>query len=70
MRHNTLTTVRDLKPGDRFSKEDGDIIYTVLDKKCTIKGQRYVRKGDLKMTDIIDLKKTVIFLYHETIKKL
>lgn len=65
MLHNTLTTVRDLKPGDVFIKEGAGIEYTVLNLPCSIKGKRYVRKGDLLMTDIIDLKLTVIYLTHK-----
>lgn len=66
----TLTTVADLQPGDTFYKYNDDAtepcVYTVLDRKCSIQGKRYVRKGSIMMTDIINKKLEVVFLKHKT----
>ena len=72
----TLTTPDKLKAGDTFYKEKdaSKITYTMLPLKCRTPGQFYVRKAELKFTDIIDYKEPVIFLKHKiigvTIKKI
>ena len=66
MNKYTLTTLKDLKPGDLFLKENDphEIIYEVLEAKCTYKGLLYVKKGDLKMWDMLGQNQSVIFLKH------
>lgn len=66
----SLTTVQDLQPGDTFYKYNDEatepVQYTILDRKCSIPGKRYVQKGNLQMTDIISKKHEVVFLKHKT----
>lgn len=64
MRKYTLTTVDKLKDGDTFLKEDdlNEIVYTVLELKCSVRGKVYVKKGSLKMTDICGTNESIIFL--------
>lgn len=66
MKAFTLTTADKLKPGDTFYKERdaNKIIYTMLQLKCRTPGLFYVKKGDLKFTDMVDKKEQIIFLKH------
>jgi hypothetical protein len=66
MKKYTMTSVDKLNPGDTFLKEGdlNEIVYTVLDLKCHTKGKVYVKKGDLKMTDMVDVNESIIFLSH------
>ena len=67
MKRYTLATLSRLKPGDTFYK-DGDqteVMYTVLPNKCAYGGMRYVRKGELRMTDMLKKRQGVIFLKHK-----
>ena len=67
MKKYTMTTLNDLRPGDSFYK-DGDmneIVYVVSDVKCTYHGMRYVRKGELKLADMLPGRQNVIFLKHK-----
>lgn len=66
MKKYTMTNVDKLSVGDTFIK-DGDtneIVYTVLPLKCSVKGYVYVRKGKLKITDMVSIKESIIFLSH------
>lgn len=66
MQKYTMTTVDKLVVGDTFLKENdqNEIVYTVLELKCSVKGKVYVRKGNLKMTDICGINEPIIFLSH------
>jgi len=64
MKKYTLTPVDKLKVGDTFLKDDDphEILYKVLPLRCSVKDKYYVQKGDLKMTDIVDINEPIIFL--------
>ena len=66
MKKYTMTTVDKLVVGDTFLKENdqNEIVYTVLELKCSVRGKFYVKKGDLKMTDICGSNESIIFLNH------
>lgn len=66
----TLTTIDKLKPGDQFvkQKDKSETVFTVLDLNSNSRVKFYARKGDLKMTDIVDVKEPIIFLRHEKSK--
>jgi hypothetical protein len=64
MKPYTLTTAGQLKPGDQYMIEGSEIIYTVLSLRCNLPAVIYVRKGDLKLTDMVRKSKTVIFIKH------
>ena len=61
-----MTTVDKLVVGDTFLKENdhNEIVYTVLELKCSVKGKVYVKKGNLKMTDMVGSNESIIFLSH------
>jgi len=66
MQKYTMTTVDKLVVGDTFLKENdhNEIVYTVLELKCSVKGKVYVKKGNLKMTDMCGSNESIIFLSH------
>lgn len=65
MRKYTITSIDKLKPGDQFVKEGdvNEIVFTVLDMPHK-EASYYVRKGELRMTDIVNKKESIIFLRH------
>lgn len=67
MKKYTLTSIDKLKPGDQFVKQDdkNEIVFTVLDLNSNSRVKFYARKGDLKMTDIVDVNEPIIFLRHK-----
>ena len=61
-----MTNVDKLEVGDIFIK-DGDtneIPYKILPLKCSVKGKVYVKKGNLKMTDMVGINESIIFISH------
>lgn len=62
MRPFTLTTVSKLSPGDHYMIEGSEAVYTVLETPTMVKRVLYVRKGELKMTDMVNKNKTVIYI--------
>lgn len=67
MRRYTLTTLSKLKHGDIFLKEDDklDIVYEVSPQPCAYGGFLFVKKGDLRMPDMLRKNQAVIFLKHK-----
>lgn len=66
MKKYTLTVLKNLKAGDTFYKDNdkNEIIYQVSDVNCTYGGMMYVKKGDLRLPDMLPKKQSVIFLKH------
>lgn len=64
MRRYTLTTLDQLKAGDTFLKENdkNEIVYEVSLVKCAFGGMLFVKKGDLRLPDMLPKKQSVIFL--------
>lgn len=69
MQRHTQTQLFRLMVGDQFECFNSEIIFTVLETPRLIKGVRYVRKGPLKMTDMLPAQTEVIFLKHKNLKK-
>jgi len=62
-----MTTLINLKAGDTFFK-DGDkheIVYEVSEVKCAFAGMMYVKKGELRLPDMLQKRQSVIFLKHK-----
>ena len=66
MKKYTLITIDKLKPGDQFVKQNdkNEIVFTVLNLNSNSSVKFYAKKGELKMTDIIDIKESIIFIRH------
>lgn len=67
MKKYTLTVLKELKPGDTFYK-DGDqleIVYEVL-PIVSYAGMMSVKKGELRLPDMLPKRQAVIFLKHKT----
>ena len=66
MKKYTITNIDKLRVGDTFVKDGdvNDIVFTVMELKCSIKGKYYARKGELRMPDIVDINEPLIFLKH------
>jgi len=70
MKPLTLTTAGQLKPGDQYMIEGRDVVYTVLAQPCAYGGMRYVTKGENRLPDMVEKRRTVIFLKHADKNKL
>ena len=66
MRRYTLTVLEKLKHGDTFLKENykHEIVYEVSSVACAYAGMLFVKKGDLKSSDMLEKRQSVIFLKH------
>jgi len=66
MKKYTLTTLDRLKSGDTFLKENdkNEIVYEVSPVKCSYGGMLFVKKGDLRLPDMLPKRQSVIFLKH------
>ena len=67
MKRYTLTTLYNLKAGDTFLKEndDSEIVYEVSEVKSAYKGMLFVKKGELRLPDMLHRNQAVIFLKHK-----
>jgi len=66
MTRYTLTTLDKLKAGDTFVKENDEkeIVYEVSPVKCAYGGMLFVKKGELRLPDMLRKGQSVIFLKH------
>jgi len=67
MKKYTFTTLSNLKAGDTFYKENdsSEILYEVSEVKCSYGGYLFVKKGDLRLPDMLRKNQGVIFLNHK-----